>query len=230
VNDDHLERERAKELGYDALTPIDSAFERGDISQEEWHARVMAVIEPAYLGATTEQQGSGHSGSPEAWRESRGLILEAIDRSGTFLDIGCANGLLMASITAWASERGLAIEPYGVEISGSLASLARSRHPEWAERIWTANADGWQPPMRFDHVRTGLEYVPPSRREAYVSHLLQHVVAPGGRLIIGKNNEDRGRSAIADALRSWGRADVHEVRRPHAHPDVEISVVWIQRP
>jgi hypothetical protein len=90
-------------------------------------------------------------------------------------------------------------------------------------------ADGWRPPMRFDFVRTGLEYVPPSRRRAYVDHLLEHVVVPGGRLIIGKNNEDRGRSAIADDLRSWGWSDVQEVRRPHAHPEVEISVVWIQR-
>lgn len=224
-----LDRERAKERGHDLLWPIDAAFERGEISQEEWHARVMDVIEPAYLEATTEQQGSGHSGSPDAWRTSRGMILEAVDRSGTFLDVGCANGLLMASVKAWAAERGLAVEPYGVELSAPLATLARSRNPEWSDRIWTANADGWLPPMRFDFVRTGLEYVPPSRREAFVRHLLEHVVAPGGRLVIGKNNEDRGRSAIADHLRAWGWTEVQEVRRPHAHPEVEMSVVWVER-
>lgn len=224
-----LDRERAKERGYDLLSPIDDAFERGEISQQEWHARVMAVIEPAYLGAMTEQEGSGHSGSPEAWRSSRGLILEAIDRPGTFLDIGCANGLLMASVAAWAGERGLTVEPYGVEISPRLAALARTLHPAWADRIWTANADDWRPPRRFDFVRTGLEYVPRPRRQAYVAHLLEEVVAPGGRLVVGKNNEDRGRSTIADDLRSWGWTDVGEVRRPHAHPEVEISVVWIDR-
>lgn len=222
-------RELAKERGYDVLAPIHEAFERGEIPQAEWHDRMLAVIEPAYLSATTEQMGSGHSGTPEEWDASRGLVMEAVDGPGTFLDVGCANGLLMASVARWSQRRGLAIEPYGVEISPRLAALARSRYPQWRERIWTANADGWQPPMRFDYVRTGLEYVPGRRREAFVRHLVERVLAPGGRLIVGKNNEDRGDSEIADSLRAWGWSGVQEVRRPHAHPDVEISVVWFAR-
>jgi hypothetical protein len=46
-------------------------------------------------------------------------------------------------------------------------------------------------------------------------------------LIVGKNNENRGESAIARSLRSWGWPNVQEVRRPHAHPGAEISVVWL---
>lgn len=221
--------ERAKEHGYDVLAPIDEAFERGQISQDEWHARVLAVVEPAYLSGMTEQMGSGHSGTPEEWETSRGLIMQAIDRSGTFLDVGCANGLLMGSVERWSRDQSLTVEPYGVEISPRLAALARSRYPQWRERIWTANADGWRPPLRFQFVRTGLEYVPVRRREQFVRHLLDHTVAPGGCLIVGKNNENRGESNIARSLRSWGWSDVHEVRRPHAHPGVEISVVWLQR-
>lgn len=220
--------ELAKERGYDALAPIDEAFERGEITQDEWHARILAVVESAYLSATTEQMGSGHSGTREEWEESRGLIMEAIDGSGTFLDVGCANGLLMASVERWSRERGLVVEPYGVEISPRLAALARSRYPQWRDRIWAANADGWQPPMRFQFVRTGLEYVPVGRRETFVRDLVENVVAPGGRLIVGKNNENRGESKIAHCLRSWGWSDVQEVRRPHAHPGVEISVVWLE--
>ena len=171
--------------------------------------------------------GSGHSGTPQEWEASRRLVLEAVDRSGTFLDVGCANGLLMASVESWGRDLGLAVEPYGVDISPRLAELARERYPQWRDRIWAVNADGWQPPTRFDHVRTGLEYVPRDRREGFVRHLADMVVAPGGRLIIGKTNEDRGEPGVADALRSWGWTDVHEVRRPHSHPDVETSVVWL---
>jgi hypothetical protein len=221
-------RALAKERGYDLLAPIDRAFARGQISQAQWHARVLAVVEPAYLSASTDQMGSGHSGTADEWETSRGLIMEAVDGPGTFLDVGSANGLLMASVERWSRDRGLAVEPYGVEISARLASLARSRYPQWRERIWTANADAWQPPMRFDYVRTGLEYVPASRREAFVRHLVDRVVAPGGRLIVGKNNENRGESEIAESLRSWGWSGVREVRRPHAHPEVEISVVWLR--
>jgi SAM-dependent methyltransferase len=221
--------ELAKERGYDLLAPIDAAFERGEITQDEWHARVLAIVEPAYLSAATERMGSGHSGTYEQWEQSRGLVMAAIDESGTFLDVGCANGLLMASVERWSRDRGLVVEPYGVDISPKLAALARSRYPQWAARIWAANADGWLPPMHFQFVRTGLGYVPVRRREAFVRHLVDNVVTPGGRLIVGKNNENRGESNVAHSLRSWGWPDVREVRRPHAHPGVEISVVWIDR-
>jgi hypothetical protein len=227
---DEYSRELAKERGYDVLAPINATFERGEISQDEWHARVMAVIEPAYLGATTEQMGSGHSGTREEWEASRGLVMEAIDGPGTFLDIGCANGLLMESVERWSRERGWSVDVYGVEISPRLAELARRRYPKWRDRIWSANADGWHPPMRFRFVRTGLEYVPAGRREAFVRHLVDNVVTPGGRLIVGKNNENRGASEVAAGLRSWGWPGVQEVRRPHDHPDVEMSVVWLDAP
>ena len=227
VSDGHREREIAKERGYDVLAPVDEAYERGEISQSEWHMRVLAVIEPAYLSAATDQMGSGHSGTPEEWDASRSMIMQAVDHPGTFLDVGCANGLLMASVERWSHENGLAVEPYGLDISPGLADLARQRYPQWRARIWTANADGWQPPMRFEFVRTGLEYVPRNRRESFVRHLFDQVVAPGGCLIVGKNNENRGRSEIADSLRSWGWSGIQEVRRPHAHPEVEMSVVWL---
>jgi hypothetical protein len=42
----------------------------------------------------------------------------------------------MESVAAWCAERGLAIEPYGVDISPALAELARRRLPQWADRIW----------------------------------------------------------------------------------------------
>ena len=72
--------------------------------------------------------------------------------------------------------------------------------------------------------------VPRRDRERYVHHLMEHVVSPSGRLIIGKNNEDRGQSMIADSLRAWGWPGVREARAPHAHPDVEMTVVWLDQP
>lgn len=58
-------------------------------------------------------------------------IVEAIDRSGAFLDVGCANGLLMESVAPWSR---FAIEPYGVDFAPGLVELARSRLSRWAER------------------------------------------------------------------------------------------------
>jgi SAM-dependent methyltransferase len=77
------------------------------------------------------------------------------------------------------------IEPYGLDFAPALAELARRRLPQWADRIFVgADALTWEPPTRFDFVRTELVYVPAERRPRLVERLLADVVAPGGRLIL----------------------------------------------
>lgn len=66
-----------------------------------------------------------------------------------------------------------------------LAAAARRRLPAWADRIHTGNASDWTPPRRFTCVRTGLEYVPPGHEAALIARLMQDVVEPGGRLLVG---------------------------------------------
>ncbi|MEJ7654831.1 MAG: class I SAM-dependent methyltransferase, partial [Chloroflexia bacterium] len=100
-------------------------------------------------------------GSVADWTYKRGLIADAVNRSGSFLDGGCASGYLMETMHEWCGERGYAIEPYGLDISPELADLARRRLPQWEDRIFVGNAIDWTPPQRFDFVRTGLDYVPP---------------------------------------------------------------------
>ena len=189
----HSERDVREVLegGWQEIGAIDDALERGEIDEQEWHRRTQQLIVPAYLAAETPYGQAGHSGDAARWEEARRHIVDAIDRDGTFLDVGCANGILMETVRAWAAEKALAIEPYGLDLSPELAELARTRLPHWADRIFVGNALDWQPPRRFDFVRTGLEYVPPTRRGDLVAHLLDHVVAPGGRLIIGSFNEER---------------------------------------
>lgn len=111
-----------------------------------------------------------------------------IDRDGSFLDLGCANGLLMESVVLWAGERGHRIEPYGVDISPALVALARERLPQWHERIWTGNAIDWVHPDRrhFDFVHALFDLVPSSRVADLLGHALQELVAPGGRLLVSQ--------------------------------------------
>jgi hypothetical protein len=215
--------------GWRELAEIDVALDRGKIDEDGWHAAVLAIIEPAYLGADTPQGQSGRSGDAAGWEAARRFLLDAVDRDGTFLDVGCANGLLMESVHAWAAEDGRTLEPYGVEISAPLADLARRRCPQWADRIWTANALHWQPPRTFDVVRTGLDYVPDARRPDLVRHLLDQAVAPGGRLLVGVTSERRGEPGLAEALRGWGFKVAGTVTRPHDHDAVVRTVHWVER-
>jgi hypothetical protein len=68
---------------------IDSALERGDIGEAEWFRRSQALIVPAYLAAETPYAQAGHSGDARRWELARRHVLAAVDRGGTFPDVGC---------------------------------------------------------------------------------------------------------------------------------------------
>jgi hypothetical protein len=117
------------ERGWRELAAIDEALERGEIDEAGWHLAVAAIVVPAYLSAETPWEQSGKSGDLAGWERGRRPIMDAVDRDGTFLDVGCANGFLMESVRAWAAEDGHDVEPYGLEIAPELAALARRRLP-----------------------------------------------------------------------------------------------------
>ncbi len=215
------ELEAAKEGGWRELAAIDCAYERGELDDEGWHAAVAALVVPAYLKAPTPQGGSGSTRDEAGWERARSLLADAVEPGQTFLDVGCANGLLMESIAAWA-----AVEPYGVEISPELADLARRRLPQWADRIWVGNALHWSPPHRFDVARTGLDYVPRPQRRALVAHLLE----PCARLIVGVFNEEHDENRLEAEVAAWGFAVAGRAERPHPNPRLAYRAFWIDGP
>ena len=179
------------------------------LDEQAFYADNRRTLEPAYLRGTTPRQASGFGGDEREWEQARRHITEGIAGHGKFLDVGCANGLLMESVAAWCAERGLAVEPYGVDISPALAELARRRLPRWAGRIWTGNAVDWQPPgeMRFDYVHILLDCVPRARRTDLVRHHLARTVRPGpGRLLVSDYAADpaAGHPHAAETLRALG--------------------------
>jgi ubiquinone/menaquinone biosynthesis C-methylase UbiE len=88
------------------------------------------------------------------------LVLEAIDRDGTFLDVGCANGYLMESLHRWLQGTGLTVEFYGLDISEGLLALAKARLPHWADRFFLGNALYWVPPANsFGLIRSNFDQV-----------------------------------------------------------------------
>lgn len=223
--------EALKERGWREVAAIDAAFERGAIDEEGWHRAMADLVVPAYLAGQNPRAQSGHSGGDARWEAARRLILDAVDADGLFLDVGCASGYLIECVELWAAEDGIRLEPWGLEISVELAALARERLPRWAERIFVGNALSWRPPARVDYVRTSLDYVPKPRRPDFLAHLLESVVVPGGRLIVGVFNEEVERCAAEEAVRSWGFVVTGRTER--AHPDTAKLVrraFWIDAP
>lgn len=116
--------------------------------------RALAALERAYLAESDPLRQSGFGGVPHRWRAEREPILHAIDGDGDLLDIGCANGMLLESFSAWALERHITLTPYGVDQGAQLIALARARYPGFASHFFVGNAWSWQPPRCFRYVYT----------------------------------------------------------------------------
>ena len=178
------------------------------------------LYEAHYLAAETLYGASGHGGDAASWEAVRRPIMQGLDRDGTFLDVGCANGLLMESVAAWSEHR---IEPYGLDFAPRLVELARRRLPHWADRIFLGDVCKWDPPRRFDFVRTELVYVPAAERRRLVERIVGRVLAPAGALLACGYGGER----VAPELREWGFVPDLELtwRSPRSGRPVELVVV-----
>ena len=178
------------------------------LSEQAYYADNLRTLERAYLRGRTSQEGSGFGGDEREWRLARRHITDGVRADGTFLDVGCANGLLMESVAGWCAERGLQVEPYGLDIAPGLVELARQRLPQWAERIWLGNAIDWVPPAgtRFDYVHILLDCVPAARRGDLIRHHLHCTVQGGGRLLVSDYGADPalGAPSAAETVAALG--------------------------
>jgi len=173
------------------IARLDDDRDAGRITDGQWHAGIEEALIDAYLGHADVHRQSGKSGGEASWRWARELILDVFPKHATFLDVGCASGYLMESIQRWGAERGIDVEPYGVDISWRIAALAKHRLPQWRDRIFVGNVMDWEPPQRFDIVQIGIDEVPRPRRRELVERVLRRMVAPGGKLVFraGRRND-----------------------------------------
>ncbi len=142
------------------------------------------ALEPAYLEFDDPLRQSGFSGGRERWVKERSPLIEAIERSGDFLDVGCANGLLAEDVVDWTAALGLEVIPHGVDLGPLLIDSARRRFPSFAPNFQIADAWTWDPPRNWTFVYAPLDLSPVELQCQWLSRL-HRWVEPGGRLIIG---------------------------------------------
>lgn len=142
-------------------------------------------LESSYLAEDDPIRQSGFGGGPIRWRAEREPILNAIDGDGDLLDLCCANGFLLECLMAWARARGLALIPHGLDFGPRLIELAKGRLPAFSSNFFVGNAWNWEPLLRFRYVYSLYDCVPAEYLAEYVRRVLQEIVAPGGRLILG---------------------------------------------
>ncbi|HEY4216848.1 MAG TPA: hypothetical protein VGM67_06895 [Gemmatimonadaceae bacterium] len=191
------DRAAAKARAQAAIDAATSALARGEISDREWSRLATDALAAAYLAENDSRWQSGFDGDAELWREARGFLLDAVPASGSFLDIGAANGHLIDCLRTWACERQIDLDVFGLELNPNLAAEARRRLPMLADQIYTGNVLDWEPSRRFTYVRTGLEYVPAGRAASLIDRLRTTFVEPSGRLLVGPINADQHAPTMA---------------------------------
>ena len=142
-------------------------------------------LEDAYLEQDDPIRQSGFSGGAVRWRSERGPILDAVESDGDLLDIGCANGYLLECLMNWGCECGLKLIPHGLDQGSRLIELARRRLPEHSDNFHVGNSWDWTPRRRYRYVYMLYDCLPLDYLAEGVQRLMDRIVAPQGRLIIG---------------------------------------------
>jgi len=172
-----------------------------------WFDTTHKILETAYLQHCEPWKQSGFSGPEERWIKCRKPIADCIQESGSFLDIGCANGYLLECIIKWMNERNLSIIPFGLDISTRLVDLAKDRLPKYKNNIFVGNAWNWKNPLKFDYVRTELVYVPEHLQKRFVKKIISSYLTDNGKLLITEYLNNKGQyniPEIGNMLMDWG--------------------------
>lgn len=168
------------------------------------------ALEANYLVDSDELRQSGFGGGTERWRAERSPLVEAVDRDGSFLDVGCANGRLVRDVQRWAGERGNRLAVHGIDIGKGLVQLARAAAGPQPDRFAVADAWHWEPDHQWTYVYARLDQSPRALWCLWIDRL-ESWVEPGGRLIMASYGS-RGRGVapedVGDVMRSCGRIPV----------------------
>ena len=153
--------------------------------RDAWFDQLRAEITEHYLAEPDNPyRQSGRSQGHARWVATRRCIAEAVNADGEYLDIGCANGLLLESLLVWCAERGFHVTPHGIDFVPALIELAKRRLPRWTDNFEVANAWDWVPERQYRFVQVLTDAVPKLDRRALVQRTLDLAVEPGGRLIV----------------------------------------------
>ena len=187
-------------------------------------------LEASYLESDDPIRQSGFGGGAERWRAERSPILESIESDGNLLDIGCANGYLLECLVAWGAERGISLTPFGVDIGPQLIAEAKRRLPDFPDHFWVANAWDWRPPRRFRYVYSLYDNVPEELIAPYVERLLEHVVEPGGRLIVGAYGSRSRGTPPFDIAEHLSSAGYRLAGKTSAGDPPIVAFAWVDNP
>ncbi len=145
---------------------------------------ILSLIEKCRFGGTYKK-----------WKQTRRFIVQAINKEGSFLDIGCANGFLLKCLQAWQPNP---LNIYGIDNREQAILEARKLHSSIPDHFQIISGSDLfrvyekvyeeKIPNQYDYVYRnywkGEDMEDPERLKLLIETLLK-IVKPGGRLILG---------------------------------------------
>jgi cyclopropane fatty-acyl-phospholipid synthase-like methyltransferase len=194
----------AIEHAYEFCEEQQSLLDKGIITEKRWFENRNLLITNIYLKGDNPRKQSGHTGDEQRYRYTQGMLLEALYKSGSLIDIGCANGYLLEKLNQWIKNLDLRIDFHGLDISKELIALAKERLPSWKDHFYAGNALYWNSTKRFDYICVReLTYVPTNKQRSFFFHLYNDILADNGRLIIGPLSEEAENPILETQFRKW---------------------------
>lgn len=203
----------------------------GTITEKEWYQINMQATTKAYTSRKEPHQQCGHSGTEETWMYSRiKPLLEILNKSGSFIDIGCANGYICESLYKWTKNSPIDIEYYGMDICDELINIAKERQPIFVDNYYTGNVVDWIPPVKFDYVRAyTLNTLPKYRRKELIDNLYVNYLKSKGRLILGSYTEPADINTVSELVQSLGYTITGYSKKSYINNN-ERKLIWIDKP
>lgn len=160
--------------------------------------------------------------SKEMWRKAREVILEGVHKDGTFLDVGCANGVLLRDLCIWAEEKGINLIPFGIDISKKLVDECKERLPKFKMNFIVADRCKFKPKRKFTFICTSFDLRKNRAQEKYLKRYLG-MLESGGRLILTRYDDHKDEFVLlGEYLKQMGQklgflftggAEVHEITK-----------------
>lgn len=126
---------------------------------------------------------SGIDGDEITWKRCREVYLEAIDKNGSILDVGCANAYLLYSLMKWSKHK---LIPYGIDLAPELIEEAKKMLPNYKEHFFVADLNSFKTKKKFTFVIIGHKICKKRICDKYYK-----MVEKGGRLIISAYDDSK---------------------------------------
>ena len=88
-----------------------------------------------------------YDASYDEWEKGRKFIANQIDKDGSILDIGCANGFLLICLESWSGKK---LEKYGIDTNGDLIIQGKKLFPELEKRLKITGLESFRWLEEFD--------------------------------------------------------------------------------